>query len=89
MTSTSAAGELATIAIRFPCEVVVMIKGIVEAHEGLATFFAERGGDVVLAAPVERAAELAAFAADLAREFGGIADAGSWEGFSCPGAGTR
>ncbi len=68
--------ELATVAIRFPCEAVVLIKGIVEAHEGLATFFAERGGDVVLAAPIERAAELAAFAADLAREFGGITERG-------------
>lgn len=68
--------ELATVAIRFPCEVVVLVKGIVEAHEGLATFFAERGGDVVLGAPIERAAELAEFAADLAREFGGITEPG-------------
>lgn len=64
--------ELATVAVRFPCDAVVMVKGIVEAHEGLATFFAERGGDVVLAAPAERAAELRAFAEDLARELGGL-----------------
>ncbi|RYG64806.1 hypothetical protein EON77_19280 [bacterium] len=69
--------ELATVEIRFPCEQVVFVKGIVEAHEGLATFFAERGGDVVLAAPRERAAELRELAADLAREFGGMLGAAS------------
>lgn len=64
--------ELATVEIRFPCDVVVLVKGIVEAHEGLATFFAERGGEVVLAAPAARAAELHELAADLARELGGM-----------------
>lgn len=64
--------ELATVEVRFPCDVVVLVKGIVEAHEGLATFFAERGGDVVLAAPLSRAAELRELAEDLARELGGL-----------------
>ena len=71
--------DLCTIEVRFPSRNVVFVKGIVEAHEGLATFFAERGGEVVLAAPVERAGELGAFAADLAREFDGMLGRGSWE----------
>ncbi len=65
-------GELYTRRVRFACDTIVYIKGIVEAHEGLATFFAERGGDVVLAAPPERAADLDALVDDLAREFGGV-----------------
>lgn len=64
--------ELCTRRVRFPSDVIVYVKGIVEAHEGLATFFAERGGDVVLAAPRERAAELDALVSDLARELGGV-----------------
>lgn len=37
---------------------VVFFKGIVEASEGLAAVFAEHGGDLVVAAPETRAAEL-------------------------------
>jgi hypothetical protein len=37
---------------------VVFFKGVVEASEGLAAVFAERGGDLVVAAPEARAAEL-------------------------------
>jgi hypothetical protein len=37
---------------------VVFFKGVVEASEGLAAVFAERGGDLVVAAPAERASEL-------------------------------
>lgn len=51
---------------------VVFVKGIVEAHDGLAHVFAEHGGDLVLAAPPDREAELDALARDLAAELGGI-----------------
>ncbi len=37
---------------------VVFLKGIVEAHEGIAQVFAENGGDLTLAAPADRRAEL-------------------------------
>lgn len=51
---------------------VAYLKGIVEAHEGLAQVFAEAGGDLTLAAPVGREAELAELVRDLATELGGI-----------------
>lgn len=51
---------------------VAFFKGIVEAHEGLAQVFAEKGGDLTLAAPEGREAELDELARDLAAELGGI-----------------
>ena len=52
---------------------VAFLKGIVEAHDGLAQVFSERGGDLILAAPTDRERELDAIVRDLARELGGIA----------------
>ena len=49
---------------------VVFFKGIIEAHDGLAAVFGERGGDLSLAAPEGRGAELDAVLDDLARELG-------------------
>jgi hypothetical protein len=51
---------------------VAFLKGIVEAHEGLACIFAEQGGDLLLAAPADREAELVLLAKDLALELDGI-----------------
>lgn len=51
---------------------VAFLKGIVEAHDGLAQVFAEGGGDLTLAAPVGREAELDELVRDLAAELGGI-----------------
>ena len=51
---------------------VVFIKGIVEASEGLAQVFAERGGELTLAAPAGRAAELDELVDDLRRELGAL-----------------
>jgi len=51
---------------------VAFLKGIVEAHEGLAQVFAERGGDLTIAAPCGRDTELDELVTDLARELGGI-----------------
>jgi hypothetical protein len=51
---------------------VVFLKGIVEANEGLAQVFAERGGELVLAAPEGRAPELDALIDDLCREVGAM-----------------
>jgi hypothetical protein len=55
-----------------PSREVVFVKGIVEAHDGLAQVFAEHGGDLTLAAPADREAELDQLARDLAREVGGV-----------------
>ncbi len=54
---------------------VVFAKGIVEALEGVAQVFAEGGGDLILAAPCDREAELDSLAEDLARELGGVLEA--------------
>ena len=51
---------------------VVFLKGIVEAHEGLAQVFAESGGDLTLAAPEGRAEELDLLIDDLCRELGAM-----------------
>ena len=51
---------------------VVLLKGIVESNEGLAQVFAEKGGDLVLAAPEGRAAELDSLIDDLCRELGAM-----------------
>jgi hypothetical protein len=50
---------------------VVFVKGIVEASEGLAQVFAEHGGDLTLAAPEGREAELDELLAELARAVNG------------------
>jgi len=47
---------------------VVFFKGIIEASEGLAAVFAEHGGDVTVAAPETRAAELDALLETLCPE---------------------
>ncbi len=54
---------------------VVFLKGIVEASEGLAQVFAERGGELTLASPEGRAAELDALIDDLCRELGAMRQA--------------
>jgi hypothetical protein len=51
---------------------VVFVKGVVESHDGLAHVFAERGGDLTIAAAADREAELDELVTDLARELGGI-----------------
>jgi hypothetical protein len=47
---------------------VVLLKGIVEAHDGLAQVFGEEGGALVLAAPASRERELDQLLADLRTE---------------------
>lgn len=47
---------------------VVFVRAHLEASEGLGLMFAEHGGELTLAAPVSREAELDAFIADLAAE---------------------
>ena len=61
--------EMATRALSVPAREVVFLKGIVEAHDGLAAVFSQHGGELVLAAPRSREAELDELARDLQREF--------------------
>jgi hypothetical protein len=49
---------------------VVFVKGIVEASDGIAVIFAERGGDLTLAAPLGRAGEFAELLRDLELDVG-------------------
>lgn len=51
---------------------VVYLKGIVEASEGIAQVFGEKGGELTLASPVERKAELDALVKDLCEELGAM-----------------
>jgi hypothetical protein len=51
---------------------VVFFKGVVEASEGLAAVFAERGGDLTVAAPVARERELDEVIDALCAELGGV-----------------
>jgi hypothetical protein len=51
-----------------PSHEVVFVKGIIEALEGLAQVFAERGGELTIAAPSDRARELDAVVDDLCAE---------------------
>ena len=47
---------------------VVFIKSIFEASEGVGAIFAERGGDLIIAAPASRVRELDELLRDLATE---------------------
>ena len=51
---------------------VVFFKGVIEASEGLAAVFAESGGDLTIAAPTEREAELDALLDALCIEVGAV-----------------
>ena len=44
----------------------MLVKGLVEAHEGVACVFAESGGDLTLAAPIDRERELEALLLSIA-----------------------
>ena len=58
---------------------VVFVKGVVEAHDGLAHVFAESGGDLTIAAHTSREDELEELVRDLAKELGGIVARGPTE----------
>jgi hypothetical protein len=64
--------EMVVRRIVLPAREVVFFKGVVEASEGLAAVFAERGGDLTVAAPPGRGAELDALLDDLCAELGGV-----------------
>jgi hypothetical protein len=53
---------------------VAYVKSILEASEGLACMFAERGGELLMVAPVSRQAELDVLVEDLRVELGALVD---------------
>ncbi len=51
--------------LRVPPAEVVVVKALLEAHEGLGALFAEQGGDITLATTPSQEAALDAFVDDL------------------------
>ncbi len=51
---------------------VVFLKGIVEAHDGIAQVYGEHGGDLIITAPKSREHELDELVADLRRELAAL-----------------
>ncbi|HEX6277694.1 MAG TPA: hypothetical protein VFZ53_31850 [Polyangiaceae bacterium] len=68
------ASELVERKIRVAAGLVVLVKGICEASEGLCAMFAEHGGDLVLAAPRSRERELDELIRDFKNDFGATLD---------------
>ncbi len=66
--------ELVERRIRVASELVVLVKGICEASEGLCAMFAEHGGELVLAAPRSREQELDELIRDFKNDFGATLD---------------
>ena len=62
--------ELVERKIHVASELVVLVKGICEASEGLCAMFAEHGGELVLAAPRSREHELDELIRDFKNDFG-------------------
>ena len=60
--------ELETRRIFVQAKDVVYVKGILEGYGGVAAVFAQHGGDLTLAAPASRIAELDQLLADLSCE---------------------
>jgi hypothetical protein len=54
--------------VRAPSRDVVFVKAVIEASEGLAAMFAERGGDLTLVAHRSQEKELDRLIVDLERE---------------------
>ncbi len=63
--------EMVTREIVVRAKDVVLLKGIVEAHDGIAQVYGERGGALMLTAPKSREAEFEELVRDLQRELAG------------------
>ena len=65
---TSPDDEMVSRRIVVRAQDVVFLKGIVEAHDGIAQVYGERGGELVITAPKSRERELDELVEDLRRE---------------------
>lgn len=54
--------------VSLPAPEVVFLKGILEAHDGLAQVYAEKGGDLVICTTEQQAKDLDDLLAKLAKE---------------------
>ncbi len=54
--------------VSLPSREVVFLKGIIEAHDGLAQVYAEKGGELTICTTVEQAAELDALLRSLTKD---------------------
>jgi hypothetical protein len=66
--------DLVTRSVRVVACEVVFFKSILEASQGLGAVFAEQGGDLVVAAPLSREAELDELLDDLAAELDAVVE---------------
>jgi hypothetical protein len=65
-------GGLVTRRVRVPAREVVFVKGVIEASEGVAVVFADRGGDLTIATLPNQKDELDRILHDLALETGAL-----------------
>jgi hypothetical protein len=65
-------GDLLVRRLRVRASEVVFIKGVIEASEGLAVVFAERGGDLTIATSASQKDEFDRILQDLANETGAV-----------------
>ncbi len=54
--------------VSLPSREVVFLKGILEAHDGLAQVYAEKGGDLIICTTAEQATELDALLRSLTKD---------------------
>ena len=66
--------DLVSRRLRVRARDAVFVKGVLEASEGVGVLFAEAGGDLLLAAPRSRAAELDLIINDLVHELDGVVE---------------
>jgi hypothetical protein len=65
---TSPDTEMVSRHIVIRAQDVVFLKGIIEAHDGIAQVYGERGGELIITAPKSRERELNELMDDLMRE---------------------
>lgn len=64
--------DLVVRRVRVRARDAVFVKGVLEASEGVAVMFAQRGGELAIAAPRSREACLDELVADLVAELEGV-----------------
>ncbi len=63
---------MATFLVRMPAPQVVLLKGILEAHDGLAQLYSEGGGELCIACAGDQKADLAHLLSALCTEIPGM-----------------
>ncbi|MFO0550253.1 MAG: DUF4911 domain-containing protein [Polyangiaceae bacterium] len=84
---SAASRGLVALSVSVPPREVVFFKSIVEASEGVASIFAEAGGDLTLATPAARLPALLELLDDLTVASIAVSDAAADAAPSQPGGG--